>query len=91
VRFLHEAIVPHGALSILPGNGVKVGSALAGDRRVASIVFTGSTATAQAINRALAARDGVIATLVAETGGIDVMIVDSSALLEQAVFREALP
>jgi RHH-type proline utilization regulon transcriptional repressor/proline dehydrogenase/delta 1-pyrroline-5-carboxylate dehydrogenase len=85
VRFLHEAGIPHGVLSILPGDGAKVGGALVGDRRVAGVVFTGSTATAQAINRALAARDGAIATLVAETGGINVMIVDSSALLEQAV------
>jgi len=85
VRVLHEAGVPHGALSILPGDGAKVGGRLAGERRVAGVVFTGSTATAQAINRTLAARDGAIATLVAETGGINVMIVDSSALLEQAV------
>jgi RHH-type proline utilization regulon transcriptional repressor/proline dehydrogenase/delta 1-pyrroline-5-carboxylate dehydrogenase len=85
VRFLHEAGVPHGVLSILPGDGAVVGSALVADRRVAGVVFTGSTATAQAINRALAARDGAIAALVAETGGINVMIVDSSALLEQAV------
>jgi len=85
IRFLHEAGIPHGVLSILPGDGMKVGAKLVGDKRVAGVVFTGSTATAQAINRALAARDGAIATLVAETGGINVMIVDSSALLEQAV------
>ena len=77
--------MPHGVLAILPGDGAVVGRALVADRRVAGVVFTGSTATAQAINRALAARDGAIATLVAETGGINVMIVDSSALLEQAV------
>jgi RHH-type proline utilization regulon transcriptional repressor/proline dehydrogenase/delta 1-pyrroline-5-carboxylate dehydrogenase len=85
VRFLHEAGVPHDVLSFLPGDGVTVGGRLVDDRRVAGVVFTGSTATAQAINRALAGRDGAIATLVAETGGINVMIVDSSALLEQAV------
>ena len=85
VRCLHEAGVPHGVLAILPGDGAVVGGALVADRRVAGVVFTGSTTTAQAINRALAARDGAIATLVAETGGINVMIVDSSALLEQAV------
>jgi RHH-type proline utilization regulon transcriptional repressor/proline dehydrogenase/delta 1-pyrroline-5-carboxylate dehydrogenase len=85
VGFLHEAGIPHGVLSILPGDGATVGAKLASDRRVAGVVFTGSTAIAQAINRALAARDGAIATLVAETGGINVMIVDSSALLEQAV------
>jgi RHH-type proline utilization regulon transcriptional repressor/proline dehydrogenase/delta 1-pyrroline-5-carboxylate dehydrogenase len=85
VRFLHEAGVPHGALALLPGDGAVVGGALVADRRLASVVFTGSTGTAQAINRALANRDGPIASLVAETGGINVMIVDSSALLEQAV------
>ena len=85
VRTLHEAGVPHGVLALLPGDGATVGAALAADRRVAGVVFTGSTATAQAINRTLAGRDGPIASLVAETGGINVMIVDSSALLEQAV------
>jgi RHH-type proline utilization regulon transcriptional repressor/proline dehydrogenase/delta 1-pyrroline-5-carboxylate dehydrogenase len=85
VRILHEAGVPHGVLSLLPGDGATVGGPLVADRRVAGVVFTGSTATAQAINRALAARPGPIASLVAETGGINVMIVDSSALLEQAV------
>ncbi|MDB5396420.1 MAG: putA [Rhodospirillales bacterium] len=85
VRVLHEAGVPHGALSLLPGDGASVGGPLVSDRRAAGVVFTGSTTTAQAINRALAAREGPIATLVAETGGINAMIVDSSALLEQAV------
>jgi RHH-type proline utilization regulon transcriptional repressor/proline dehydrogenase/delta 1-pyrroline-5-carboxylate dehydrogenase len=85
VGILHEAGIPHGVLALLPGDGAAVGGALISDHRVAGVVFTGSTATAQAINRALAARDGPIATLVAETGGINVMIVDSSALLEQAV------
>ncbi len=85
VRILHEAGIAHGVLSFLPGDGVSVGGTLVADRRVAGVVFTGSTATAQSINRALAAREGPIATLIAETGGINVMIVDSSALLEQAV------
>jgi RHH-type proline utilization regulon transcriptional repressor/proline dehydrogenase/delta 1-pyrroline-5-carboxylate dehydrogenase len=85
LRFLHEAGVPHGALVLLPGDGLVVGGALVADPRVAGVVFTGSTGTAQAINRTLANRDGPIASLVAETGGINVMIVDSSALLEQAV------
>ena len=85
VRILHEAGVPHGVLAFLPGDGAVVGGALVADRRVAGVVFTGSTGTAQAINRALANRDGPIASLVAETGGINAMIVDSSALLEQAV------
>ncbi len=85
VRVLHEAGIPHGVLSILPGDGAAVGGRLVADPRTTGVVFTGSTVTAQAINRALASRNGPIATLIAETGGINVMIVDSSALLEQAV------
>jgi RHH-type proline utilization regulon transcriptional repressor/proline dehydrogenase/delta 1-pyrroline-5-carboxylate dehydrogenase len=68
----------------LPGDGAEVGGALTADPRLAGVAFTGSTATARIINRALAGRDGPIATLIAETGGINAMIVDSSALLEQA-------
>jgi RHH-type proline utilization regulon transcriptional repressor/proline dehydrogenase/delta 1-pyrroline-5-carboxylate dehydrogenase len=85
IGHLRDAGVPADALAFLPGDGAIVGGALTADPRVAGVVFTGSTATARAINRALAARDGPIATLIAETGGINVMIVDSSALLEQAV------
>ncbi len=85
VKTLHRAGVPAGALSLLPGDGSKIGGLLLADPRVAGVVFTGSTATAQAINRILAARDGLIPTLVAETGGLNAMLVDSSALLEQAV------
>ena len=85
VAHLHAAGVPAGALAYLPGDGVAVGGALVADPRVAGVVFTGSTATARAINQVLAAREGPIATLIAETGGINAMIVDSSALLEQAV------
>ncbi len=85
VRALHEAGVPQGVLSLLPGDGATVGAALVADPRIAGVVFTGSTATAQSINQTLAGRDGPIATLIAETGGINAMIVDSSALLEQAV------
>jgi RHH-type proline utilization regulon transcriptional repressor/proline dehydrogenase/delta 1-pyrroline-5-carboxylate dehydrogenase len=85
IRTMHKAGVPAGALSLLPGDGVRIGAALLPDPRVAGVVFTGSTAAAQAINRMLAARDGPVPTLVAETGGLNAMIVDSSALLEQAV------
>jgi len=85
VKLFHEAGVPGEVLQLLPGPGEKVGAALVGDRRVAGIVFTGGTDTAQAINRALAARSGPIATLIAETGGQNAMIVDSSALPEQVV------
>ena len=84
VGHLHAAGVPAGVLAYLPGDGVTVGGALVADPRVAGVVFTGSTATARAINQTLAAREGPIAPLIAETGGINAMIVDSSALLEQA-------
>jgi RHH-type proline utilization regulon transcriptional repressor/proline dehydrogenase/delta 1-pyrroline-5-carboxylate dehydrogenase len=85
VRLLHEAGVPVDVLHLLPGEGATVGMALASDRRVGGVAFTGSTETAQAINRALAARDGPIPALIAETGGQNAMIVDSSALPEQVV------
>jgi RHH-type proline utilization regulon transcriptional repressor/proline dehydrogenase/delta 1-pyrroline-5-carboxylate dehydrogenase len=85
VRHLLEAGVPGEALAFLPGPGESVGARIVGDRRVNGVAFTGSTETAQAINRALAARDGPIARLIAETGGQNAMIVDSSALPEQVV------
>ncbi len=68
-----------------PGKGEIVGAALVGDGRVDGVVFTGGTDTGIAINRALAARDGKIVKLIAETGGQNAMIVDSSALPEQVV------
>jgi RHH-type proline utilization regulon transcriptional repressor/proline dehydrogenase/delta 1-pyrroline-5-carboxylate dehydrogenase len=70
------------ALQFVPGVG-KVGAALVADRRVAGVAFTGSTEVGRAINRALAAKDGPIVPLVAETGGINAMIVDATALPEQ--------
>jgi RHH-type proline utilization regulon transcriptional repressor/proline dehydrogenase/delta 1-pyrroline-5-carboxylate dehydrogenase len=85
IGHLHAAGVPGEVLAVLPGDGAAVGGRLVADPRIAGVVFTGSTATARAINLALARRDGPIATLIAETGGINAMIVDSSALLEQAV------
>jgi RHH-type proline utilization regulon transcriptional repressor/proline dehydrogenase/delta 1-pyrroline-5-carboxylate dehydrogenase len=84
VDLLHRAGVPTEVLHLLPG-GPPVGEALTGDARVSGVVFTGSTQTARLIERKLAARTGAIATLIAETGGINVMIVDSSALPEQVV------
>jgi RHH-type transcriptional regulator, proline utilization regulon repressor / proline dehydrogenase / delta 1-pyrroline-5-carboxylate dehydrogenase len=84
IALLHEAGVPGDALHLLPGDG-SVGARLVGDARVSGVVFTGSTDTAQAINRALAARPGPLAPLIAETGGLNAMIVDSSALIEQVV------
>ncbi len=89
VTVLHEAGVPRAALQLLPGEGGTVGRALSSDGRVDGVVFTGSTATAQAINRAMAEGLGPRAPLIAETGGINAMIVDSSALPEQAV-RDAV-
>ncbi|WP_457797298.1 bifunctional proline dehydrogenase/L-glutamate gamma-semialdehyde dehydrogenase PutA [Methylocystis sp. S23] len=84
VALLHEAGVPLGALQIAPGAG-DVGAALVADARAAGVVFTGSVDVARDINRALAARAGAIAPLIAETGGVNAMIVDSTALVEQAV------
>ncbi|MGB7617027.1 MAG: aldehyde dehydrogenase family protein, partial [Pseudolabrys sp.] len=77
-----SAGVPVGALHLVPGDG-KVGAMLTADRRVAGVVFTGSTEVARTISRALAAKDGPILPLIAETGGINAMIVDATALPEQ--------
>ena len=81
-RLCHEAGIPEEVFQLLPGAG-DVGQMIVTDPRIAGVAFTGSTTTAQAINRALAARDGPIATFIAETGGQNAMIVDSSALPEQ--------
>jgi RHH-type proline utilization regulon transcriptional repressor/proline dehydrogenase/delta 1-pyrroline-5-carboxylate dehydrogenase len=85
VRRLHEAGIPGEVLQLLPGSGETVGTALTADKRIAGVAFTGSTDTARAINLALARRDGPIVPLIAETGGQNAMIVDSSALPEQVV------
>lgn len=85
VKLLHEAGVPDAVLQFLPGDGAVVGAALTKDPRVAGVAFTGSTDTARAINRALAARDAAIGVLIAETGGQNAFIADSSALPEQLV------
>jgi RHH-type proline utilization regulon transcriptional repressor/proline dehydrogenase/delta 1-pyrroline-5-carboxylate dehydrogenase len=85
VKLLHEAGVPESVLQFLPGDGATVGAALTRDPRVAGVAFTGSTDTARAINRALAARDAAIGVLIAETGGQNALIGDSSALPEQLV------
>ena len=82
VWLLHEAGVPRTALHLVPGDG-GIGAALVAHRDVAGVVFTGSTAVAQSINRTLAAKDGPIVPLIAETGGINAMIVDATALPEQ--------
>ncbi|HEY4266051.1 MAG TPA: bifunctional proline dehydrogenase/L-glutamate gamma-semialdehyde dehydrogenase PutA [Micropepsaceae bacterium] len=89
VRLLHEAGVPGEVLHFLPGDGARIAKTMLADPRLAGVAFTGSTETAIAINRALAARDGPIAALIAETGGLNAMIVDSTALPEQ-VARDVL-
>jgi RHH-type proline utilization regulon transcriptional repressor/proline dehydrogenase/delta 1-pyrroline-5-carboxylate dehydrogenase len=81
-RLLHEAGVPTSALQLLPGDGA-IGAALVAQRDIAGVVFTGSTEVARAINRALAVKDGPIVPLIAETGGINAMISDATALPEQ--------
>jgi RHH-type proline utilization regulon transcriptional repressor/proline dehydrogenase/delta 1-pyrroline-5-carboxylate dehydrogenase len=85
VRLLHEAGVPREVLHLLPGDGPSVGAPLVADARVAGVAFTGGTDTARGIARALAERPGPIVPLIAETGGINAMVVDSSALPEQVV------
>ncbi|MCC4593241.1 bifunctional proline dehydrogenase/L-glutamate gamma-semialdehyde dehydrogenase PutA [Xanthomonas campestris pv. cannae] len=89
VKLLHEAGVPEAAVQFLPGDGATVGAALTRDPRVAGVAFTGSTETARAINRALAARDAAIGVLIAETGGQNAFIADSSSLPE-AVVKDAI-
>ena len=84
VKLCHDAGIPPEALQLIPG-GAEVGAELTSHSTLAGVAFTGSTATARAINRTLAMRDGPIATLIAETGGQNAMIVDSSALPEQVV------
>lgn len=84
VNLLHEAGIPHDVVQLLPGSGKDVGEALVKHPHAAGVVFTGSTATARHINRTLAAKDGPIVPLIAETGGQNCMVIDSSALLEQA-------
>jgi RHH-type transcriptional regulator, proline utilization regulon repressor / proline dehydrogenase / delta 1-pyrroline-5-carboxylate dehydrogenase len=84
IALLLEAGVPQTALALLPGDGT-VGQALVSDPRIAGVAFTGGTETARTIAQTLAARAGPIIPLIAETGGINAMIVDSSALAEQVV------
>jgi RHH-type proline utilization regulon transcriptional repressor/proline dehydrogenase/delta 1-pyrroline-5-carboxylate dehydrogenase len=84
VRVLHEAGVPLDALALLPGPGETIGARLVADPRVAGVAFTGSTAVGSAIAQALAMRTPIV-PLIAETGGQNAMIVDSSALAEQVV------
>jgi RHH-type proline utilization regulon transcriptional repressor/proline dehydrogenase/delta 1-pyrroline-5-carboxylate dehydrogenase len=82
IKLLHRAGIPAGALNFVPGDG-KTGALLVADQRVAGVAFTGSTEVARGINRTLAAKDGPVTPLVAETGGVNAMIVDATALPEQ--------
>jgi RHH-type proline utilization regulon transcriptional repressor/proline dehydrogenase/delta 1-pyrroline-5-carboxylate dehydrogenase len=85
VSLLHAAGVPRDVLQCLPGTGAQVGGALSAHPRINGVCFTGSVETAQRINRMMARSGSADATLIAETGGLNAMIIDSTALPEQAV------
>jgi RHH-type proline utilization regulon transcriptional repressor/proline dehydrogenase/delta 1-pyrroline-5-carboxylate dehydrogenase len=85
VRLMLEAGIPGDVLHLVPGSGSKVGARLVADRRISGVCFTGSNETADMIAASLARGGGPIVPLIAETGGINAMIVDSSALAEQAI------
>ncbi|MFY0691224.1 MAG: bifunctional proline dehydrogenase/L-glutamate gamma-semialdehyde dehydrogenase PutA [Paracoccaceae bacterium] len=85
VDLMHAAGVPREVLQLLPGQGAEVGAELSRNRAISGICFTGSTATAQQINRSMAAALDPAAPLIAETGGLNAMIVDSTALPQQAI------
>jgi RHH-type proline utilization regulon transcriptional repressor/proline dehydrogenase/delta 1-pyrroline-5-carboxylate dehydrogenase len=85
VQLAHEAGIPTPALQLLPGLGAELGQALLPEAAVVGVAFTGSTHTAHLINRQLAEREGAIPLFIAETGGQNAMIVDSTALPEQVV------
>ena len=85
VQLMHEAGIPAAAVQFLPGGSKEVGAPITSDARVSGVCFTGSTPTAQHINRVMATHLAADAVMIAETGGINAMIVDSSALPEQVV------
>lgn len=85
IQLMHQAGIPGDVLHLLPGDGPSVGGVLAADPRVSGVCFTGSTDTARLINATMASKGNPRAPLIAETGGLNAMIVDSSALPEQAV------
>lgn len=85
VELMHEAGIPGDVIQLLPGSGLTVGVPLTSDPRIAAVCFTGSTQTAQSINQIMAEKLAPTAPLVAETGGMNAMIVDSTALPEQVV------
>lgn len=85
IKLLHQAGIPEEVLQFVPGTGEEVGSTLTQDPRVAGVIFTGSTEVAKIIQQTLSAKEGAIVPFVAETGGQNVMVVDSSSLPEQVV------
>lgn len=85
VELLHESGIPRDAVIVVVGDGENLGAPLVADLRIAGVAFTGSVETAKRINTALASREGAIVPLIAETGGVNAMVVDSSALPEQVV------
>lgn len=85
VKLFQKAGLPGAALHLLPGRGETVGAALCSDPRVSGLCFTGGTDTARLINQALARRNGPIIPLIAETGGLNAMFVDTTALREQVI------
>ncbi|MEZ9524962.1 bifunctional proline dehydrogenase/L-glutamate gamma-semialdehyde dehydrogenase PutA [Enterovibrio norvegicus] len=85
IELLLDTGIPKGVIHLLPGSGATVGAKITGDPRIAGVAFTGSTPTAQRINQTLAARDSLPVPFIAETGGQNAMIVDSTALPEQVV------
>ncbi|MBV7314697.1 bifunctional proline dehydrogenase/L-glutamate gamma-semialdehyde dehydrogenase PutA [Shewanella sp. NIFS-20-20] len=85
VQLAHEAGIPNNVLQFLPGTGAEIGAQLTADPRIGGVCFTGSTQTAKRINMTLAERNGAILPFIAETGGQNAMIVDSTALPEQVV------
>lgn len=89
IELLHQAGFPREVVQMLPGTGEEVGAKLVSDPRVDGVIFTGSTETARHIHASLAAKKGPIVPLIAETGGQNAMVVDSSALPEQVV-RDAV-
>ncbi|MTI12203.1 bifunctional proline dehydrogenase/L-glutamate gamma-semialdehyde dehydrogenase PutA [Sansalvadorimonas verongulae] len=85
IELMLEAGVPGEAIQLLPGDGARIGNRLVSDSRIAGVAFTGSTETARKINLSIANREGAIIPLIAETGGQNAMIVDSTSLPEQVV------
>ncbi len=83
IQLMHQAGVPKEVLHLLPGEGSRIGRKVISDKRIKAVMLTGSTETAQIINRQIAVRDGEIIPLIAETGGQNAMIADSTALPEQ--------